>query len=63
MLIYGKFYLPHREKTKRQGTVAHRNILRDRQPSTAAPASLKCDGSKGTEIVYGERQNILYWAD
>jgi hypothetical protein len=53
----------HREKPKRQGSEAQRHILRDRRPSTAVPASLKCDGSIGIEIVYGEEKNILYWAD
>ncbi len=39
-------------------------ILRDRRPSTTAfPACWHGDGDKEIEIVYGEDNNILYWAD
>jgi hypothetical protein len=39
-------------------------ILRDRRPSTTAfPACWRGDGDKEIEKVYGEDNNILYWAE
>jgi hypothetical protein len=46
----------------RRGNQIH--ILRDMRPiTTACPACWAIYRDKCIEIVYGEKNNILYWAD